>query len=483
MSVELKLHNTLTKKAEPVSPMEDGRPIGFYSCGPTVYGFPHIGNYRTFLLGDLFKRTARRLGYSVRHVMNITDVGHLTSQADEGEDKMAVAAAREGKTAWDIARFYTENFLADGKRFNLDFNPVENPAREYRPEAVDILCKATDHIEEQMKMVDRLIEDGFTYETADGIYFDTSKFPDYGVLTGGAHISGLQEGARVSMGEKKRITDFALWKFSPSDEKRQMEWDYRGRKGFPGWHVECSAMGQTYLGDTFDVHSGGVDLIPIHHTNEIAQAEAATGKKPFVRFWLHGEFIVLRKGKMSKSEGTFVTMADLDKKGYDPLDYRYFCFSAHYRKQLEFSWEALDSAKKTRRRLCELAQQWKKESDSDPVEAEKEASVWIENFKKEIANDLNAPSALGCLHTALSSMKWASSKVLFLEEAEEVLALGLFEEKEESSLSPDLQDKFDRYVVSRKEKDYGTSDTLRKELLDSGIAVKDTKEGSSWSRK
>ena len=430
--------------------------------------------------------------------MNITDVGHLTSQADEGEDKMAVAAALEGKTADDLARFYTKNFLADGKRFNLDFNPVENPKREYQPEAVDILCKATDHIEEQKQLVDRLTEKRYTYETADGIYFDTSKFEDYGDLVGKANLAGLQAGARVSMGEKKNPTDFALWKFSPKDEKRQMEWEYRGRMGFPGWHVECSAMGQTYLGDTFDLHCGGVDLIPIHHTNEIAQSEAATGEKPFVRVWVHGEFIVIRKGKMSKSEGTFVTMANLDEKGYDPLDYRYFCFSAHYRKQLEFSWEALDAAKKTRRRLNELTLKWVEEAETERNEKsslisagykdsgdreEKDAQVWIDNFRGQLANDLNAPSALGCVHTALSSLGSATDKVLFLREAEKFLGLGLFQEKKEAPLAAGLQEKFDRYVVSRKEKDYAASDTLRKELAEANVLVKDTKEGSTWSRK
>ncbi|MEE8424349.1 MAG: cysteine--tRNA ligase, partial [Elusimicrobiota bacterium] len=349
--MKLKLYNTLDRKTSELTP-GDGKVVRLYTCGPTVYNYLHVGNYRTYVFEDVLKRTLKVLGYKVRHVMNVTDVGHLRSDADEGEDKMAVAAKREGKTAWDIAKFYTKTFFEDAEKLNLDFEPVKDPKREDTGKAEDIVCHATEHIDEQQKMVTRLIDKGVTYETSDGIYFDTSKFPGYGALVGAAHLAGLKKGSRVEMREKKNTTDFALWKFSPKGEQRQMEWDYRGRKGFPGWHIECSSMGQVYLGDTLDIHCGGVDHIPIHHTNEIAQAEAATGK-PFCRVWLHAEFLVLNKSKMAKSAGGFITLGDLEKKGFDPLDYRYFCFNAHSRKQLEFSWEGLESAKIARQRLRE----------------------------------------------------------------------------------------------------------------------------------
>jgi cysteinyl-tRNA synthetase len=475
--VELALYNTLTKSTEPLPRPEEGAPVGLYTCGPTVYNYLHIGNYRTYVFEDVLKRTLKLLGYPVRHVMNITDVGHLVGDGDEGEDKMSVTAKRENKTAWDIAKFYTETFLSDAKKLRLDFSPAENPKRENDGAPIDVLCKATEHIREQMAQVDALAEKGFTYETADGIYFDTSKFPDYGALAGGAHLSGLQEGQRVSMGEKKNRTDFAVWKFSPEGEKRQMEWEYRGRMGFPGWHIECSAMGQTYLGDTFDLHCGGVDHIPIHHANEIAQAEAATGKKPFVKFWLHGEFLVLNKAKMAKSAGGFITLGDLEKKGFDALDYRYFCYSAHYRRQLEFSWESLEAAKTARARLAEKARAF---AEPKPGDASRE---WMEKFAAALADDLNAPEALAVVHTALSKISEAGEAAAFLKEADAVLSLGLFERKAEAPLESGLQERFDAYVAARAAKDYATSDRLRKELADSGVVVKDSKEGSSWVRK
>ena len=475
--MDLTLYNTLTKKNEPLARPEGGAPVGLYTCGPTVYNFLHVGNYRTYVFEDVLKRTLKLLGYPVRHVMNITDVGHLVGDGDEGEDKMSLTARRENKTAWDIAKFYTETFLSDAKKLKLDFHPVGNPPRENDGKAVDILCRATEHIEEQMAQVDRLIKKGFTYETADGIYFDTAKFPAYGALAGGAHLSGLQEGQRVAMGEKKNPTDFAVWKFSPATEKRQMEWEYRGRMGFPGWHIECSAMGQAYLGDTFDLHCGGVDHIPIHHANEIAQAEAATGKSPFVRFWLHGEFLVMNKAKMAKSAGGFITLGDLETKGFDPLDYRYFCYSAHYRKQLDFSWEALEAAKTARSRLREKASSLGAPADGD------ESRAWGERFQAALAADLNVPEALAAVHTALAKIENRAQAAALLRVADEALALGLFESKTESPLAPELREKFEAYLRSRETKDYASSDRLRKELAEAGIVVKDTKEGSTWSRR
>ncbi|TPW20135.1 MAG: cysteinyl-tRNA synthetase [Elusimicrobia bacterium] len=296
---------------------------------------------------------------------------------------------------------------------------------------------------------------------------------------GEAHIAGLQEGARVSMGEKKNPTDFALWKFSPAGEARQMEWDYKGRKGFPGWHIECSAMAKTYLGDTFDIHCGGVDHIPIHHTNEIAQAECSSGK-PFVRFWLHGEFLLVKAGKMSKSDGTFITLADLRAKGFDPLDLRMYCYSAHYRKQLDFSWESLEASKTSRARLGEKARSLAAQGGTpDSAAVEKSLAA----FAERCGDDLNMPEALAVVHSTLSGAGSPADKAAFLRGAERVLALGLFDEpKAAAALSPDLQALLDRYAAAKKAKDYKSSDALRAELAAKGIKVKDTPAGPSWSR-
>ena len=287
----LTLYNTLTKTIEPFEPRHP-REVGLYTCGPTVYHYAHIGNLRTYLFEDVLKRVLREHGYTVRHVMNITDVGHLTDDADQGEDKMEKGSRREGKSAWELAEFYTSAFTRDMQELNL-MPP-------------DVWSKATDHIPEQIRQVQTLIDNGYTYTTNDGIYFDTTKVPDYGKLAG-LDRQSLKAGARVETREKKNPHDFALWKFTPPGEKRQMEWDAFGRKGFPGWHIECSAMSIKYLGEQFDIHCGGVDHIPVHHTNEIAQAESATGKKPWVRFWLHGEFLNLAEMKMSKSGDEFIT--------------------------------------------------------------------------------------------------------------------------------------------------------------------------------
>ncbi|MFH2204316.1 MAG: cysteine--tRNA ligase [Elusimicrobiota bacterium] len=476
---KLRFFNTLTRSVEDFTPAREDGIVRLYTCGPTVYDYLHVGNYRTYIFEDVLKRTLKLFGLPVRHVMNITDVGHLTSDADEGEDKLELGAKREGKTAWDIARFYEQTFIEDIKKLNIDFAPEPDPAREDAPRAADILCRATDHINEQAAMVDRLVLNRFTYDTADGIYFDTSMLPDYGKLAGAAHIAGLQEGARVAMGEKRNSTDFALWKFSPKGEQRQMEWEYRGRKGFPGWHIECSSMGQTYLGESFDIHCGGVDHIPIHHTNEIAQAEAATGK-PFVRCWMHAEFLIMNKAKMAKSAGGFIKLADLEEKRIDPLDYRYFCFGAHYRKQLEFSWEGLQAARTARRRLRDRVRGWLAESAAG-VESAAVAQA-RRDFSATLADDLNVPEALACVYGVLDNLGSAGERIAFLREAEKVLALGLFAAAKEECLPGDVQRAFEDYVAARRDKNFAVSDALRSKLKDCGIQVLDSKDGSSWRR-
>ena len=327
MASALTLYDNYTRSFRRFEPLRSG-PVGLYTCGPTVYNYQHIGNFRTFLFEDLLKRVLEWNGYTVRHIMNITDVGHLTSDADSGEDKMVAGARRTGKSAWEIAALYTASFLEDMRALNIE-EPLLYP-------------RATDHIAEQIDFIADLEQKGYTYRTSDGIYFDTSKQPDYGFLAR-LDKAGLEAGKRVELGEKRHITDFALWKFSPPGEQRQMEWTSPWGTGFPGWHIECSAMAQKYLGDFFDIHCGGEDHIPVHHTNEIAQTEARAGTR-LANFWMHGYFLLDNETKMAKSAGEFLRLKTLTDRGYDPLAYRYLCLTAHYRSQLNFTWDALDAA-------------------------------------------------------------------------------------------------------------------------------------------
>jgi cysteinyl-tRNA synthetase len=328
MPIPLTLYDNYARALRKFEPLRAGDRVGMYTCGPTVYDYQHIGNYRTFLFEDTLRRVLEWNGFSVTHVMNVTDVGHLVSDADTGEDKMEKGARRTGKTAWEIAALYTDAFLADLKLLN-----IEDPT---------ILCRATDHIADQIAFIADIEKNGYTYRTSDGIYFDTSKQSDYGHLAR-LDIEGLEAGKRIDVGEKRHPTDFALWKFSPPGEKRQMEWDSPWGRGFPGWHIECSAMAQRYLGDFFDIHCGGEDHIPVHHTNEIAQTEARVGTH-LANFWLHGYFLLMKDAKMAKSAGEFLRLQSLIDRGYDPLAYRYLCLTGHYRSQLNFTWEALDAA-------------------------------------------------------------------------------------------------------------------------------------------
>ncbi|HVC09403.1 MAG TPA: cysteine--tRNA ligase [Elusimicrobiota bacterium] len=470
------LFNTLGRKKEPLRPLTPGL-VRLYTCGPTVYNYLHVGNYRTYVFEDVLKRALKFAGFSVRHAMNITDVGHLTSQADEGEDKMEVGAAREGKTAWEIARFYERAFLEDAAALDLDFHPGPAPAA---PDAAgDVLCRATDHIAEQIELVRRIEAKGLAYRTSDGIYFDTAKFPGYGRLAGESHVEGLKEGARVQANpEKKNATDFALWKFSPAGARRQMEWDSPWGKGFPGWHIECSAMAMKYLGESFDIHCGGVDHIPIHHANEIAQSESATGK-PLARFWMHGEFLLMNKAKMAKSAGGFIRLQDLREQGYDALDFRYFCYGAHYRRQLDFSWEALDAAKTSRRRLREAAAGLKLKAGAAVAPPPAEA---LTAFQSALSDDLNVPEALASVWESLRREQWTpAARLALIKEAERVLALGLFKEDAAKALPPEAQALFERYKAARAGKNYVASDVLRRELMDRHkVHVFETKEGSRW---
>ncbi len=449
----LKLYNTLSRRLEEFTPLNKEE-VGLYTCGPTVYNFVHIGNLRTYIFEDILRRVLQYDGYVVKHVMNITDVGHLTDDADAGEDKMEKGARREGKTAWDIAAFYTEAFFTDTKALNiLDAN---------------IICKATDHIPEQIAQVQALTDKELTYETSDGIYFDTTKLPDYGKLAL-LDKQELQAGVRVDMGEKKNPHDFALWKFTPAGESRQMEWEAFGRKGFPGWHIECSAMSMKYLGEQFDIHCGGIDHIPVHHTNEIAQAEGITGKIPWVKYWLHGEFLQISGGKMSKSDDNFITLKTVIEHTISPLAYRYFLLQAHYRKQLQFSWEALEGAEAG---LNNLKKEIQKLDETGPDDAKAATE-----FKTAINDDLNMPSALALIWTYVKERSIGKE---LISKFDEVLGLDLLISNITSvNITPEAQTLLEARATARDNKDWAESDRLRDELAKLGYTVKDSASGQT----
>ncbi|MCL2182748.1 MAG: cysteine--tRNA ligase [Chitinispirillia bacterium] len=481
MKKELYLYNTATMRKEKFAPLREQ--AGMYCCGPTVYNYAHIGNLRTYIFEDVLKRTLIACGYDVKHVVNITDVGHLVSDADTGEDKMETGAAREGKSVWDIAEFYTKKFMADISSLNI-----------LQP---DVWPKATDYIAQMIDIVKSLEEKGFTYTTGDGIYFDTAKFPQYCDF---ARIDPetLRAGERVDMGDKRNVTDFALWKFSPKDAKRQMEWDSPWGVGFPGWHIECSAMSLAHLPQPLDIHCGGMDHIRVHHTNEIAQTEAATGEK-FANFWLHGEFLVLDKGKMAKSGGNFVTLDTLRDKGVSPLGYRMFCYTAHYRSPLTFSFEGAASAEHGLLNLRKIVSSLNK-SGGTAVNAGN-VNQPLKSFTDALCDDLNMPRAMAAVWEGLRSDKLTDGeKLAFVTEADKVLGLDLFapagnnrtEITEESEgyriflsingeLSPSLKAAIVSKAVLRKKsraaKDFKTADLIRGQFAAAGIAVKDLPGG------
>jgi cysteinyl-tRNA synthetase len=467
----LRLYNTLSRKLEVFSPITPGQ-VGMYTCGPTVYHFAHIGNLRTYVFEDLLKRALLLEGLRVEHVMNITDVGHLTSDQDSGEDKMEQGAAREGKSVWEIAAHYTRAFQADLARLNI-LPP-------------SIWCKATDHIPEQIALVERLFAKGFAYSTADGVYFDTIKFPNYGALAR-KDVEGQIAGARVELAEGKRSpTDFALWKRSPQGSHRLMEWDSPWGIGFPGWHLECSAMSMKYLGEHFDIHCGGIDHIPVHHTNEIAQSEAATGRSPWVNVWMHGEFLVVDKGKMSKSSGEFLTLSVVEGKGFHPLDYRYLLLSAHYRFQLSFSLENLDQARAGRANLMEKLKDLAGVSPANPAQV-RALPLWL-RFLETVEDDLNAPRALACAWEAAKDRGLQPGlRAGLLAEMDRFLGLDLLKLAEPAAvqaLSAEEAALLKERSAARAAKDWALSDSLRQQAeARFGLLIKDTKQGQTWARR
>lgn len=463
----LKLTNTLTRKTETFKTLKRSR-VSLYTCGPTVYDHPHIGNWRTFIFYDTLSRTLRANGLKVNHVLNITDVGHLTDDADSGEDKLVAASIRERKTAWEIAREYTREFI-DGMA-DLNFTMPEK------------LPKATDHIKDQIDFIKQLEKSGYTYRIDDGVYFDISRFKDYGKLAR-LDSEGMLAGARVEVNRQKRHpADFALWKFTPRGVKRDMEWDSPWGRGFPGWHLECSVMAMKYLGKTIDIHAGGVDHIPIHHTNEIAQSEAATGL-PLANYWLHSEFMTVEGEKMAKSKRNFYTLADLKRKGFEPLAFRTLILQSHYRTQINFTWDALQAARtflqSTLRPLADLALQPHVSGQELPY-AEKIKAKLIE----AVSNDLNTAVALSVLAKLADSSSvlskkgcWQLHQILAL--ADDLLGLRLAERE---GLKPELQKLIDQRTLVKTNHDYGAADKIRTELKEQGVGLRDADSATTWYR-
>jgi len=477
--VTLKFYNTPTGHVEEfVSLIADK--VSLYTCGPTVYDYPHIGNWAAYIYWDTLVRILMANNYEVKRVMNITDVGHLISDADEGEDKLERGAHREGKTAWEIAKFYTEDFMNGMKKLGL-ITP-------------QYIAKATDYIPDQLNLIRTLKEKGFTYQISDGIYFDTSKFPTYANFAK-LDLKALKAGARVEYNpEKRNHSDFALWKFTPIGTKRDMEWEFEGKMGFPGWHLECSAIAMAILGNTIDIHTGGIDHIPVHHTNEIAQSEAATGVR-FCNYWLHNDFLKVNGTKISKSLGNVYTLDDLKKNGFSPLDFRMFILQGHYRNEGNFTFEGLQAAKnrlQNWRNIAALRHQIHDTIQSDEETEQSEKTIQLHATPQAIIEaldeDIGTPEALRLIDDAFMHILSASldrinrqSLIQLLETIDFTLGLQLIES------TPDISDAVKQLIIernsTRENKDWTKADELRSQLLESGIVLRDTNNDSIWEYK
>jgi len=459
--MELKLYNTLSRKKEPFKAI-DGNRVRMYSCGPTVYYYAHIGNLRAYLFMDNLRRVLKYNGYELLHAMNITDVGHLESDADEGEDKMAKAAKRENKDPYEIAKFYTEKFMIDLDKLNIN-----------KPE---VICKATDHIKEMEEYVLKIMENGYAYETKDTIYFDTSKLDKYGVLSN-INIDEQKAGARVEFDtEKRNVTDFALWIKAP--ENHIMKWDSFWGKCYPGWHIECSAMGRKYLGEHFDIHTGGIDHIPIHHENEIAQSKGCTGQIP-ANWWMHCEFLLIDGGKMSKSLNNVYTISDLEAKGFTAMDYRMFNFTSHYRNKLNFTWDSLEAAKIA---LTRLRESYKRQADGTENVADSVIEEYEVKFEEAINDDLNMPQAMSVVWEVAKNSVKSTKFAELLRKFDEVLGFKL-DSKEELELPDEVKKIVEERKIARENKEWAKSDELRDALNEMGYIVKDSKTGMEILKK
>ena len=456
--MKIYFYNTLTKSKEEFKPLK-GNEVRMYTCGPTVYKDATIGNMKSYIFMDTLRRTLRYNGYDLKHAMNITDVGHLVSDGDEGEDKMVKAAKEEKKTPLEIAAFYTEKFLNDFDRLNID-----------RPE---IICKATDHIKEMEEFVQKLLDNGYAYETSTAIYFDVSKLDEYGILSG-IDLRNQKAGARVEIDEEKRNPyDFALWIKAP--ENHIMKWESPWGLCYPGWHIECSTMSNKYLGKTFDIHTGGIDLVPTHHENEIAQSKGCTGEVP-AKFWMHCEFLLIDGGKMSKSLGNAYLVQDIIDKGYEALAFKMMCFTSHYRNKLNFTWEALESSQNA---LNRLRDGYKKHSEGNEDIEDSIIQEYKTKFQEAINDDLNMPVAMSVIWDVVKNPNKSKQLAKLLLDFDKVLGVDIQKEVEAKTL--ELPEEINALIEKRKEarinKDWALSDQIRDELKEKGYVVKDTKEG------
>lgn len=443
----MKLYNTLTRKLENFKPR--GEVVKIYTCGPTVYNTPHIGNYAAYAYWDLLVRCLRANGYSVKRVLNLTDVGHLTSDGDEGEDKLEKGARLSGKTPFEVAEHYAKVYLDDYAA--LEFLPA------------DVVARATDYIAEDMEAVDLMSENGYTYETRDGIYYDTSRFPEYADFAR-LDLSGLQAGARVGFSsEKRNVSDFAVWKFIQPGENHAMRWDYLGRPGYPGWHLECATIIHKELGEPIDIHTGGIDHIPVHHTNEIAETYAAWGTK-LSRFWLHCDFITIDGQKISKSLGNTYSLSDLSERGFSPMDYKMWLLGGHYQGTRNFTFESLEAAKNRRNNWrARIAETYQKNTAGENGNFEK--------ILEAVSNNLNSAEACALIDNLdLSFDDWGKIDELF----------GLRLISDTPDVSPEVYDLIRERELARTEKDFEKSDKIRDELLKSSIALKDSPDGAAW---
>ena len=454
--MDIYFYNTLTKKKELFIPIEKGK-VRMYSCGPTVYKDATIGNMRTNLFQDTLRRVLRYNGYELKHAMNITDVGHLVSDGDEGEDKMLKSAREEHKTPLQIAEYYTKLFFKDLERLN-----IETP---------EIVCKATDHIKEMLELVQKIMERGYAYETSTAIYFDVSKLDEYGILSG-VNLREQKAGARVEVDpEKRNPYDFALWIKAP--ENHLMKWDSPWGPSYPGWHIECSAMSTKYLGEVFDIHTGGIDLIPTHHENEIAQSKGACGKIP-AHYWMHGEYLLINGGKMSKSLGNVYLLDDIINKGYDPLVYRLFNFSCHYRGKLNFTWEGIEAASVA---LDRLRDGYQKHLAGNAEVSDEIINDMENRFHQAINDDLNMPLAMSVVWEAVKYADKSPKIAKLLEKFDTVLGIKITEKKEQETIPEEILELVEQRKKARQERNWAESDRLRDLISEKGYAVKDTKEG------
>ncbi|MCI8273495.1 MAG: cysteine--tRNA ligase [Clostridia bacterium] len=453
-------YNTLTNKKEKFNSIEKDK-VKIYSCGPTVYKNATIGNMRTNLFQDTLRRVLRYNGLELKHVMNITDVGHLVSDGDEGEDKMLKSAKEENKTPLEIAEYYTNLFFKDLERLNIE-----------KPE---VICKATEHIQEMLEMVQKIIDNGYGYETSTAIYFDVSKLDEYGILSG-VNLREQKAGARVDVDpEKRNPYDFALWIKAP--ENHLMKWDSPWGASYPGWHIECSAMSTKYLGEEFDIHTGGIDLIPTHHENEIAQSKGTCGKIP-AHYWMHGEYLLINGGKMSKSLGNVYLLDDIINKGYDPLVYRLFNFSCHYKGKLNFTWDGIDAASTSLERLREGYQKHLNGTANIP----NNVITDIENkFHKAINDDLNMPLAMSAVWEAVKYSEKSPEIAHLLEKFDTVLGIDITKKKEQKEIPQEILDLMEQRKTARLEKNWAESDRIRDLITEKGYSVKDTKDGMEIS--